>query len=375
MAILSTQGCLDRQTRLRERLAALNIDAAVLTDNRDIYYLTGMLLERWPACLLLYTGGGSWLAAHSAEDARCVDDFVTYPWHTFFTMNPDPMRQLVGVVAKRLEESRELRRVGYQGESLSHALASTIARLTRLDEWAAIDDTLADLQRRKDADELDLIRLSIRADLAAYTAAQAMIAPDVNELDVLAAAQRAAMHNAGESVYHGGDYRSGEQGGPARDHRVERGELYIVDAQTVYRGYWCDLSRTYVVGGEPTDLQQSIYDHIAAILRDVAGLLRPGVSGTALWRKLDERIREHPALADSGLVHHGGHGVGLRAHEAPDLNRDREGIFEPGNVVAVEPGGYTTAARYGVRLENMYLITEDGAENLSDYPMNLVPQK
>src|SRR4029453_15508395 len=136
MAILSTQGCLDRQTRLRERLAALNIDAAVLTDNRDIYYLTGMLLERWPACLLLYTGGGSWLAAHSAEDARCVDDFVTETWHPFFTMNPAPMRQLVGVVTKRLEESRELRRVGYQGESLSHALASTIARLTRLDEWA-----------------------------------------------------------------------------------------------------------------------------------------------------------------------------------------------------------------------------------------------
>ena len=127
------------------------------------------------------------------------------------------------------------------------------------------------------------------------------------------------------------------------------------------------------VGQTPTDLQQSIYAHIAAIQREVAGLLKLGLKGTDLWRFLDGRIREHPALAQSGLIHHAGHGVGLRAHEAPDLNRDREGTLEPGNVVSVEPGGYTDAARYGARIENMYLITETGAETLSDYAMNLVP--
>lgn len=375
MTILSTQGCVNRQRRFRERLAALNIDAAVLTDYRDIYYLTGVLLERWPACLMLYTQGGSWLAAHTSDDVRCVDDSITYPWHTYFTMNPDPLRLLTAAVTKHLEGSRKICRVGWQCESMPRLLAATIERSTQLDEWAAIDDTLADMQRRKDQDEIDLIRLSIRADLAAYTAAQMSITPGVNELDVLAAGQRAAMLDAGESVYHGGDYRSGEIGGAARDRHVEAGELYTVDAQTVYRGYWCDLSRTYLVGHEPTELQQSIHDHIAVVQREVAQLLRPGLNGTALWRMLDARVREHPALADSGLVHHAGHGVGLRAHEAPDLNRDREGVLEPGNIVSVEPGGYTTAARYGVRIENMYLITETGAENLSEYPMNLIPEK
>jgi Xaa-Pro aminopeptidase len=65
----------------------------------------------------------------------------------------------------------------------------------------------------------------------------------------------------------------------------------------------------------------------------------------------------------------------LRAHEAPDLNRDREGILEPGNIVSVEPGGYVDEARKGARLENMYLITKTGAQNLSEYPMNLIPQR
>jgi Xaa-Pro aminopeptidase len=106
----------------------------------------------------------------------------------------------------------------------------------------------------------------------------------------------------------------------------------------------------------------------------VINLLQPGVRGTDVWRALDTRIREHPALAISGLRHHAGHGVGLRAHEAPDLNRDREGILAPGDVVSVEPGGYADEAHFGARLENMYLITETGAENLSEYPLNLVPQ-
>jgi Xaa-Pro aminopeptidase len=76
-------------------------------------------------------------------------------------------------------------------------------------------------------------------------------------------------------------------------------------------------------------------------------------------------------LRDTGLTHHGGHGIGLRAHEAPDINPDRGGILEAGNVVCVEPGGYTADLNAGVRLENTYLITESGCENLSEYPLDV----
>ena len=98
--------------------------------------------------------------------------------------------------------------------------------------------------------------------------------------------------------------------------------------------------------------------------RDVKRLLRPGLDGTEVYRALDELVREHPLLSDTGLIHHGGHAIGLRIHEMPDINLDRGGPLEPGNVICIEPGGYFDAARYGVRLENMYLITETGCENL-----------
>ncbi len=379
MPVLSKEGCLTRQHRMRERMQELQIDAVFISDLRDIYYFTGLLLHLWPACLMLGLDGSSWLAAYAGDetacDTGCVGDCVTYESHLHGTYNPDNMLRLSKAVTRCLDRMRPVHRVGWQVESMPMQIAATVEHVTGVREWAAVDEVLAELQARKDPDEVEMIRASILADLAAYTAAQAAIKSGVSELEVLAAGQGAAMLAAGEGVYHNGDYRSGALGGPARNRAIERGELFIVDAQTVYRGYWCDLSRTYVVGGEPTELQQSIHDHIASIQRDVVGMLKPGVQGTQLWRALDERLREHPALSAQGLTHHAGHGVGLRAHEAPDLNRDREGVLAPGNVVSVEPGGYIEAVRAGVRLENMYLITETGAQIISDYPMNLVPQR
>lgn len=367
--------CAERQRRLQAILAARQLDAAVIADNREIYYFTGIWLDRAPACLVFTADGRRWLAAREATAAdpaaQAVDEIVPYEWHKLFTMNPDPARRMAAAVASQARRMPELKHIGWQSEAVLRAASAALKDAWSPIAWVAIDDDLAVLQSRKDPDELALIRRSIQADLAAYDAARAAIAPGVSELEVLTAAQRAATLSAGESVFHNGDYACGAAGGSARDRRIEPGELYIVDAWTIYRGYWSDLSRAFSVDGRPTELQQSLFDHIAAIQRQVAALLKPGLKGTDLWRWMDARIREHPALAGGSLTHHAGHGVGLRAHEPPDLNRDREGVLQAGNVVSVEPGGYADAARAGVRLENMYLITDSGAELLSDYPMGM----
>jgi Xaa-Pro aminopeptidase len=300
-----------------------------------------------------------------------VDECLTYEWQQFSTLNFDPLDHMTQVVAKRLAKETRVGRLGWQAEAVPALVFNTTDRLLGPDEWVDVDAGIREMQRRKDADELEVLRGAIRANLAAYDAVQQVIAPGINELDVLAAGYRGAMSAAGEKVFHDGDYRSGVAGGPARNRAIESGEIYIVDAWTVYRGYWSDLCRAFSVGGRPSDLQQSIYDHIAAVQRWAGRQLKPGLRGTELWRAMDERVREHAALAEVGLIHHAGHGTGLRAHTEPDLNRDREGILEVGNVVCVEPGAYVPEARGGVRLENTYLITETGAELLSDYPLQL----
>ncbi|MDP6775563.1 MAG: Xaa-Pro peptidase family protein [Candidatus Latescibacteria bacterium] len=376
--MLTLEGCEVRQRRLRDRLAAEGIDAIVLTDQRDIYYLTGILLcsdpaFTFPAFYILETDGGSWLASHSDEGEALVDDWIVYEWHKLYTLNPDPLRQLDAVVSQRLRDQPTASRIGWQEEALPKCLADTLARTVDPSTWVPVDDLLAELQKRKEPDEVALLKRAIDADLAAYTAAQEAIAPGVNELEVLAAGQRAAMHSAGEVIHHGGDYQCGEFGGPARDRKIEAGELYIIDAHSTYRGYWADLCRTFVVEGEATEIQLSAYEHLTRILEDVPELVRPGGNATELWRTVDARIREHPAFADTGLIHHAGHGVGLRPHEAPDLNRDREGVFEVGDVFSCEPGAYCEELRAGIRLENTFLITESGVENLSEYPLDPIP--
>ena len=378
--MLTQEGCRSRQNRLRERLDELGIDAVVLTDHQEIYYFTGLLLSQFPAFyfpafMFLETSGGSWVAAHTNEGEAAVDDRVVYDWHIMYTLNPDPMRLLNKEVERTLGKQKGFRCIGWQEEGIPKLLSDTVARQLAPDAWVSIDDLLAELHKSKDEDEVALLRKSIQADLAAYSRVQQILEPGMNELDVLAGAQQAAMEAVGEVIYHGGDYQSGEFGGIARNRIIQDGEMYVIDAHSNYRGYWADLCRTYIVGGEPTDLQQSVYDHIAGILRDVPDLVKPGGSATELWKSIDARTREHPYLEQDGLVHHGGHGVGLRPHEAPDINRDREGVFEVGDVFSCEPGGYGKELKVGVRLENTFLVREDGIENLSEYPLNLVPRK
>jgi Xaa-Pro aminopeptidase len=372
--MLTQDGCRTRQERFRGFLVREGLDAAIVSDPRDVYYLTGFMgpaVFGFPILLYITTDGRTLLGCHTADGDALADERAVYEPALFATMNPDLMRRLARALAEPLGGIGQVRRIGWQADSLPRLLGEVVATAVRPDEWIPIDDGLTDLQTRKDPDEVALLRESIACTLAAYDAVRQAIVPGANELAVLEAGHRAANLRAGEPVFHSGDYRSGEVGGPARDRAIEAGELYIVDAWTTYRGYWSDLCRTFAVG-DPTPLQREVFAHMAEILADVPSRLKPGVRGTELWRWINGRIREHPHLRETGLGHHAGHGTGVRGHEPPDLNRAREGILEPGNVVSCEPGTYATDLNHGVRLENTFLITETGCELLSDYPVALM---
>jgi Xaa-Pro dipeptidase len=372
--MLTRDGCRGRQERFQGLLTRSGLTAAVITDPRDVYYLTGFLQSTVPAHPLLLwidaeNGDRSWLGASTFDGEALAGERLAYEPHLLFTMHSDLLRRLADVVERKLSASQMSTRLGWQAESLPHQIAVAIETAIHPTEWIAVDGLLAGLQKRKESDEIDAMRGAIRCSLVAYDAARATIAPGVTELAVLEAAHAAATLEAGQIVFHGGDYRSGQLGGFARNRAVQAGELYIIDAWSTFQGYWSDLCRTFPVG-EPTSLQREVHEHIAEILRAAPSQLVPGRRGTEFWGWIDQRLREHPHLRAIELTHHAGHGVGLRGHEAPDLNRDREGILEPGDVVSVEPGAYSAALNAGVRLENTFRITETGAaELLSDYPL------
>jgi Xaa-Pro aminopeptidase len=144
---------------------------------------------------------------------------------------------------------------------------------------------------------------------------------------------------------------------------------------------YTDMTRTFVVGDVPDDIREWHRLVKEALDRSTAEI-RAGVEGRAvfdvtcdIFEKAGEptqRTKKPDEPLVDGFFHGLGHGVGLEVHEAPGLGRISEKKLVAGDVVTVEPGLYR-AGYGGVRLEDIVLVTEDGAEVITDYPYDLEP--
>ncbi|MEW6566935.1 MAG: Xaa-Pro peptidase family protein [Chloroflexota bacterium] len=149
---------------------------------------------------------------------------------------------------------------------------------------------------------------------------------------------------------------------PSTPHRVEPGDIVMVELATVVDGYWSDL--TYVaVAGEPSARQREVYNRVLEAQQAAAGQMRAGAS----WADPDSAARR--VLEQAGLgeyfVHITGHGVGLRYHEfIPFLMPGATGTLQTGMVASVEPGVYIPGFG-GIRIEDNVAVGETGPIFLS----------
>ena len=146
-------------------------------------------------------------------------------------------------------------------------------------------------------------------------------------------------------------------------------------------GCYADMTRTFVVGTPPDEI--ATYQRLCReALERATAAIKPGTAGQDLYRLVCEFFHEHGyptqlskqpgQVLEDGFFHGLGHGVGLDVHEWPVLSRGGTDPLVPGDVVAVEPGLYR-AGYGGCRLEDLVLVTEDGAEVLTDFPYDLEP--
>jgi Xaa-Pro aminopeptidase len=168
----------------------------------------------------------------------------------------------------------------------------------------------------------------------------------------------------------GNDFACGAGGGPPRAGRAAKaGELYILDVGPCYRGYFADACRTIAVDRKPTDAQMGAYEAIAGALAIVERLAKPGVRCRDIYDAVVEHLKNHPGAR---FPHHLGHGIGLQPHEYPHLNPRWDDVLEDGDCFAAEPGLYADELAGGIRIENDYLVTKDGVENLIRSPIGLM---
>lgn len=161
---------------------------------------------------------------------------------------------------------------------------------------------------------------------------------------------------------------SNQPHGVPSDKVIMEGELLTMDFGAVYRGYCGDMTRTIGVG-YLNDEQKQVYDVV--LKAQIAGLkaCRAGV----LCRDVDKASRNVIETAGFGeyFIHTTGHGVGTRVHEAPRLAKDNDDVLAVNMAVTVEPGIYIPG-KYGVRIEDLAIITEFGIINAVNSEKKLI---
>jgi hypothetical protein len=237
---------------------------------------------------------------------------------------------------------------------------------------ATVINTLAGLRRRKDPDEVALLRRCMRATEAGHAWARANVRPGLTELDVYCGVNTACTQAAGHAVVVYGDFAVSpgpeRRGGPPTARVLEPGDMFILDYSVVIDGYRSDFTNTLVVGREPTADQRRLYDLCMAAMVAGEKELRAGAACRTVYDAV-RGVFEKAGVAEH-FPHHAGHGLGLTHPEAPFLVRHATETLVAGDVVTLEPGLYVPDVG-GIRIEHNYLITERGYERLSNHTIAL----
>jgi len=358
--------CRLRQAKLLEWMQAADVPRVILTTHHHIQYLFG---PRFPwtfsaAASLDSQGRTVLIAPHSEPETCAADEVQVYSPKMLSTMRNDQAQLAAQTLAQVLGGRIGEARIGVEFSAYWQHL-SAFHQATLID----IEPPLLRLRRNKGADEIALLRKAIEGTAAMYQVARQIIRPGISELEVYNQLQSAANQVFGEPMTAtGNDYQVNSRGGGPRDKVVaQAGQLYILDLGPAFRGYFADNARTIAVSDVSPE-QQAAWEQVMLVFQMIEQQVRPGV-------RCQDVFQQAQAILDQAPVgvfnHHLGHGIGLFPHEGPHLNPNWDDTFEVGDVFTVEPGLYAESLRAGMRIENDYLVTETGIENLCDFPMEL----
>jgi Xaa-Pro aminopeptidase len=349
------------------------LDALILSDPRDIRYLTGV--GHGISWLVLQEGRAFAVSRHmlvSEVRAEAVDCEILLA-SARSTDFPDLEQFVVGELAKL-----GLGRVAIDPAKLSAQSYLRIVRHAAVGgiEIHCVPELLAGVRAVKDASELALTRRCVRIAEQAFSellqgGASCLVGRTERELaDELEArmwalgADRQGFPETGIIVASGPNSASAHHSPGSR--RVAAGESLLFDWGAELAGYRSDITRTVFPGRVPEFALQA-YPLVEQALHRASQCLRAG----AAMGEVDRAARE--TITDAGYpeFHYGvGHGVGLAIHEAPWLRAHSTERLEADMLTTIEPGIYLLDIG-GIRIESVYLVTAEGNECLGDFPTNL----
>jgi Xaa-Pro aminopeptidase len=352
-----------RVERLAELLPDAGVDVLLVTDLVNVRYLTG------------YTGTNG-LALIGPQTRTFITDFryveqAAEEVHPSFERRRAP-RELIESIEDSLPDGGVLR-LGFED---AHTSVRDHARLTELlsahAELVPVNGLVERLRAVKEPEEIEYIRA---ATVLADTAFERLIHDGLvgrTEREVAIALEhdmreRGADHASFETIVAAGPHGALPHAQP-REVEIKRGDMVVIDWGAELDGYCSDCTRT-VAAGEPADGAREIYELVLEAQLAGVEAVKAGVEGRAVDRVAREVI-EHAGHGDQ-FGHGLGHGVGLAVHEGPRLSQRSDDTLAAGNVVTVEPGIYVPG-RFGVRIEDLVVATDDGCEVLTSVSKRLI---
>jgi Xaa-Pro aminopeptidase len=229
------------------------------------------------------------------------------------------------------------------------------------------------LRVKKSPAELAAIQHATDVSVEAHRAAWKRMAPGLSEYQIAAVLWSTYIENGCEGVAYSPIVGSGINSTilhySANQRRMDRGEVVVMDAAAQCADYASDITRTVPVGGKFTARQREIYKIVLGAQKAAIAALKPGIRMAGPGDSLTKIVRDymdshgrdqHGEPLGKYFIHGLGHPVGLQVHD-PGV----DGPLEAGMVVTIEPGIYIPEESIGVRIEDVVLVTENGAKVLS----------
>jgi Xaa-Pro aminopeptidase len=353
----------ERLRRLGQDLELRGVGAMLVSNPINIRYLTGF-------------SGSNAMVIVRPQDAVFMTDFRylerVKPIREFIDVKQVSQEIMAPAAEQLVSMVGDGATAGFEGDDLSYTRYAALAQQAGAGRLKSVNDAVERLRTVKDDEELDIIRRAADLLEGVYAGLAEGGFAGRTERDV---AWRIIelLHEAGaDGPSFSAIVASGERGAlphaePA-DVEIPADTLVTIDLGALVDGYCSDCTRTFATGAIPEELDEAyrIVQHAQQVGLDA---VRPGVTG----KEVDAVVRDLIAEAGHGdhFQHGTGHGVGLDIHEHPRLNRTGDATLEPGMVVTVEPGIYLPGVG-GVRIEDLVIVTADGAERLTGYPKDLI---
>jgi len=347
---------MDRVQRLRNELASRDLEAALITDTLNVRYLTG------------FTGSFAQVVVGPTQAAIITDSrYAIQVREECPAWDPRTFASPVRGIDFLRDTLTELGlcRVAFEADTVTYAEWQRWKEALNGIELAPASNLMDKLRMVKDASELDAIRQACGMTEACFEYVRPLIQVGVAEMDLALEIdfyfRRQGAVSAFDVIAVSGE-RSARPHGKPSERKLQAGDFLTLDFGAKVDGYCADITRTVVVG-QASDRHRNIHQAVLDAQRSAIEAMRPGKTG----HEIDQIAREALAKYDMAqFFGHGlGHGLGLLVHDFGRLGQKSETVLEPNMVLTVEPGVYIEGFG-GCRIEDDVLITETGAEKLTD---------